>query len=191
MSRTASAVLSCAMICLISSPASRANPPVPGYFFKEWTISKDCSEQHAGPAGHVRTGLKLRIAAASKDADSGSYALEAVDASRLAWPAGWKKVRLEYRPGTRMAGLPADFECIPGQESASPFLAMSNYSQTAEPWYEFEHWYGILLIHDEPHHLLIFPRDLKGASSALIVLQDVEADGTIKLDHNGTIHADE
>ena len=42
-----------------------------------------------------------------------------------------------------MTNVPADFACIPGQPSSSGLLAMSNYTQSAEPYYEYEHWYGI------------------------------------------------
>lgn len=191
MSRSVPSILAFAAVCLSAGATAHADSTIPGYFFKEWSISRDCSEQHAGPAGHVQTGLRFRIAPSTWDAGGQSYALQAIDVDRRIWPGNWKKVRLEYRAGAKMGALPADFECVPGQEASSPFLAMSNYSQTAEPWYEFEHWYGILLIHGEPHHLLIFPRPLEGASSAVVVLQDVDADGTIKLDHNGIIHSED
>ena len=185
MQRKVLSVLASAALLLTLSPASLADPAVPAYFFSTWTISKDCSEQHAGPAGHVQTGLRFSIDAQSTDGLT--FSLNPIDVNRKLWPGSWKKVRLEYRPGVKMTSVPADFECVPGEESASPYLAMSSYSQTAEPSYEFEHWYGILLIHDEPHHVLIFPRDTKGESSALIMIQDVDARDTIKLDHNGII----
>jgi hypothetical protein len=188
MSRTVAALLAFAVMSVVTATAHA--DPIPAYFFKEWSISRDCSEQHAGPAGHVQTGLRFRVARSSLRSDDASYALEVIDQSQKSWPGNWKKVRLEFRDGSTMAALPADFECLPGEETSNPFLAMSNYSQTAEPWYEFEHWYGILLIHGEPHHLLIFPRNVQGESSAVIVLQDVDSGGTIKLDHNGTIHSE-
>ncbi|MGQ0835299.1 MAG: hypothetical protein ACT4O5_10340 [Gammaproteobacteria bacterium] len=191
MSRSVPSMLAFAAVCLSAGATAHADSTIPGYFFKEWIISRDCSEQHAGPAGHVRTGLKFRVAPSSRDADGGSYALEALDVDRRIWPGSWKKVRLEYRAGAKMTTLPADFECVPGQEASSPFLALANYSLNAEPWYEFEHWYGILLVHDEPHHVLIFPRDRKGASSAIIILQDADASGAMKLDHNGSIHSED
>jgi hypothetical protein len=181
-------VLALAASLLTLSPASVADPAVPAYFFETWTISKDCSEQHAGPAGHVQTGLRFTVDRESSDGVS--YRLKPLDVNQRIWPGSWRKVRLEYRAGARMSQVPADFECVPGQASASPFLAMSNYSTTAEPWYEFEHWYGILLIHGEPHHVLVFPRDHKGESSALLMIQDVDSSGTIKLDHNGVIHSE-
>jgi hypothetical protein len=192
MPRFAHAPLSCAVALFAFAPVSQADAQAPAYFFKAWTISRDCSEQHAGPAGHVRKGLKFRIAARSRDADSGDYALEVIDGDTvLGWPAGWSKVRLSYRAGAKMTTVPADYECVPGQESTSPFLALSDYAVTEEPWNEFEHWYGELLIHGEPHHVLIFPRDVKGPSSALVMIQDLDAGDRMQLDHNGLIHADE
>jgi hypothetical protein len=189
MSRTVQSILAFAVVCLSSAMAHADS--IPDYFFKDWSITKDCSEQHAGPAGHVQTGLRFRIERSSVSADATSYALKALDVDRKVWPGNWKKVQLAYRAGAKMTTLPADFECVPGQESSNPFLAMANFSQTAEPWYEYEHWYGILLIHDEPHHLLIFPRDLEGESSAVILVQDADSSGTIKLDHNGLIHSED
>lgn len=186
MSRTTSALLAVAAVCLTASPAGHANPP--GYFFKEWTISKDCSEQHAGPSGHVQTGLKFRIRPAKS---AGGWRLEAIDADQLYWAGGWRSLKLEYRPGVKMGKLPADFECVPGAAASSPFLAMTNYSQTAEPWYEYEHWYALLAVHGEPHHVLIFPRDVEGTSSAIILIQDADASDSIKLDHNGVIHSED
>jgi hypothetical protein len=188
MQRNVLSVLALAASLLTLSPATLADPAIPGYFFSTWTISKDCSEQHAGPTGHVETGLRFSVDPES--ADGASFRLTPIDVNQKLWPGNWKKVRLEYRAGTKMQSIPADFECVPGQAFASPFLAMSNYSQTAEPWYEFEHWYGILLIHGEPHHVLIFPRERKGLSSALVMIQDADSSGTIKLDHNGIIHSD-
>jgi hypothetical protein len=194
MQRNVLSVLAFAASLLTLSPATLADPAIPAYFFSTWTISKDCSEQHAGPAGHVQTGLRFKINGDS--ADDTTFALKPLEASaadtttQRSWPVGWSKVRLQYRPGAKMTHVPADFECVPGEEYASPYLALSNYSQTAEPWFEFEHWYGLLLIHGEPHHVLIFPRDSKGASSALVMIQDADASGTIQLDHNGIIHVE-
>lgn len=188
MQRNVLSVLAVAAFLLTLSPATLADPAIPDYFFSTWTISKDCSEQHAGPTGHVQKGLRFGIDARSNDGLS--FALNPIDVNRKLWPGDWKKVRLEYRAGAKMTSIPADFECVPGQESASPYLAMSSFAQTAEPSYEFEHWYGILLIHDEPHHVLIFPRNVKGESSALIMIQDVDSGDTIKLDHNGIIHTE-
>lgn len=188
MQRNVLSVLASAAFLLTLSPATFADPAIPAYFFSTWTISKDCSEQHAGPTGHVQIGLRFSVEAESTDGLT--FGLKPLDVNRKLWPGNWKKVRLEYRAGAKMTRVPADFECVPGQESASPYLAMSNYSQTAEPSYEFEHWYGILLIHEEPHHVLIFPREQQGQSSALVMIQDVDSGDQIKLDHNGIIHSE-
>jgi hypothetical protein len=188
MQRNVLSVLAFAASLLPLSSATLADPAVPAYFFSTWTISRDCSEQHAGPAGHVQTGLRFSVEAASSDGLT--FGLQPIDVDRKLWPGNWKKVRLQYRAGAKMTSIPADFECVPGQESASPYLALSNYSQAPEPSYEFEHWYGILLIHDEPHHVLIFPREHQGESSALMMIQDLDARDSIQLDHNGIIHSE-
>jgi hypothetical protein len=52
---------------------------------------------------------------------------------------------------------------------------MSNFTQSAEPYYEYEHWYALGTLHGEPHHFLIFPRNVSGADSAIIVLLDAGA----------------
>jgi len=177
--------------CLIGGFA--AAPPahagtIPDYFFKEWTVSKNCTEQHAGLAARVATGLKFSISRDSA-AQDGSYVFQAEDVGQQRWAANWNGIRLEYRAGTKMTTIPADFECIPGQEASSPFLAMSGYAQAAEPYYEQQHWYGIATIHGQMEHVLIFPRDTTGAASAIIVLQSVNSPGTVKLDDDGVIHS--
>jgi hypothetical protein len=188
MQRNVLSVLAFAASLLTLSPATLADPAIPAYFFSTWTISKDCSEQHAGPKGHVQTGHRFKI---DRESDDGlTFQLKPIDVNQKIWTAAWKKVRLEYRPGPKMTTIPADFECVPGQESASPYLAIENYSQTAEPFYEFEHWYGVLPIHGEPHHVLIFPREQPGKSSALIMIQDLASGDSIDLDHNGIIHSE-
>jgi hypothetical protein len=88
-----------------------------------------------------------------------------------------------------MTTLPADFECIPGQEATSPFLAMSNYAQATEPYYEQAHWYGLARIHGQLEHVLIFPRSSTQGPSAVIVLQSVNASNAVELDDNGIINA--
>jgi hypothetical protein len=87
-----------------------------------------------------------------------------------------------------MTTVPADFECIPGAEASSPFLAMSGFAQATEPYYEQEHWYALARIHGQLEHVLIFPRDVRGPASAIIVLQSVNSPGTVQLDDNGVIH---
>src|SRR5262249_59777796 len=122
---------------------------------------KDGVGPQAGRAAGGRAGLKLKIAA-GKD---GGYVFVAEDAGQSRWAANWNGLQLAYRAGTKMTSLPADFECIPGAESTSPFLAMSGFAQSAEPFYEQEHWYGLAKIHGQLEHVLIFPRDTPGAAS--------------------------
>ena len=175
----------CLVAALASVPARAAT--IPAYFFKEWTVSKNCTEQHAGLAARVASGLKFKISADNQAAD-GSYVFEAQDTGQTHWARNWNGMKLQYRAGTEMTTLPADFECIPGQEASSPFLAMSNYTQSAEPYYAQAHWYGIAKIHGQLEHVLIFPRNTTQSPSAVIVMQSVNAPGTMQLDDNGVIH---
>ena len=176
----------CLVAALAAAPA-RAADTIPGFFFKEWTVSKNCTEQHAGLAARVSAGLKLKISADSQAAD-GSYVVEAEDVGQNHWARNWNGLKLQYRPGTAIQTLPADFECIPGQEASSPFLAMSNYAQTSEPYYAQAHWYGLTKIHGQLEHVLIFPRNSTTGPGAVIVMQSVNAPGTVQLDDNGVIH---
>jgi hypothetical protein len=178
-----------AVQCLVAAFAAvpaRADT-IPAYFFAEWTVSKNCTEQHAGLAARVQSGLKLKISADSLTAD-GSYVVEAENTGSLRWAANWNGIKLQYRPGTSMSTLPADFECIPGQEATSPFLAMSNYAQATEPYYEQAHWYGIPKIHGQLEHVLVFPRNTSTGPRAVVVLQSVTAPGSVQLDDNGVLH---
>jgi hypothetical protein len=160
---------------------------IPGYFFKEWTVAKNCTEQHAGLAARAEAGLKFQI---TRDpSQEGDYVFQAVDNAQSKWAANWNGMKLEYRPGSKLTTVPADFECIPGQESSSPFLAMSGFAQASEPYFEPEHWYGIATIHGQMEHVLIFPRDSSTGPTAIIVMQSVNAPGTVKLDEDGVIHA--
>jgi len=168
------------------APASAANG-VPSYFFKEWTVTKNCVEAHAGLAARVQAGLKFKVAQDSASAD-GSYVFTAEDGGSNHWAANWNGLKLVYRPGTQMSSLPADFECVPGAESSSPFLAMSGFAQTAEPYYEQEHWYGLAKIHGQLEHVLIFPRNTSGAASVVIMLQSVNSPSTVQLDDDGILH---
>ncbi len=190
MSRKASLSLAlAAQICIAglatNSPA-RAAAAIPDYFFKEWTVTKNCTEAHAGLAARVQAGLKFKIA--QQGSSDGSYVFVAEDAGQSRWAANWNGLQLTYRQGTQMTSLPADFECIPGAESSSPFLAMSGFAQSAEPYYEQEHWYGLAKIHGQLEHVLIFPRNTTGAASAVIVLQSVNSPGSVQLDDDGVIH---
>lgn len=182
---TTAITASCLVAAFAGAPA-RAQT-IPDHFFREWTVAKNCTEQHGGLAARVQTGLKFRISRDSQAAD-GSYVFEAEDLAPQRWAANWNGMKLQYRAGTDMKTVPADFECIPGQEATSPFLAMSNYAQTSEPYYEQAHWYGIAKIRGQLEHVLIFPRNAAGGPSAVIVMQSVYAPGTVQLDENGVIH---
>ncbi|HEY6484152.1 MAG TPA: hypothetical protein VIY54_11575 [Steroidobacteraceae bacterium] len=191
LSRKATLAASIAAQCWIGlSAASPAHAgSIPNYFFKQWTVTKNCTEQHAGLAARVPAGLKFRISASP--AADGSYVFQAEDGAQQQWAANWNGMKLQYRAGTKMTAVPADFECIPGQESSSPFLAMSGYAQAAEPYYEQQHWYGLAKIAGQWEHVLIFPRDMQGPSSAIIVMQSVNAPATVQLDDDGVIHSED
>ena len=176
----------CLIATLAGAPAQAANA-IPGYFFKEWTVAKNCTEQHAGLAARVATGLKFKITADNVDAE-GAFVFQAEDVGDNHWAANWNGMKLQYRPGSDIQTLPADFECIPGQEASSPFLAMSDYAQAAEPYYEQAHWYGITRIQGQLEHVLIFPRNSSTGPAAVIVMQSVAAPGAVRLDDNGVIH---
>jgi hypothetical protein len=175
-------------ITAIQSVAQAQSAAVPAYFFKQWSVQSNCAEQGADPTAHTQVGLQYVIAPASVSADGLSFSFEAINSDTQSWPDGWADLTLQYRAGTQMTSIPADFACIPGAAASSSLLAMSNYTQSAEPYYEYEHWYGLGTIHGEPHHVLIFPRDVDGTDSAVIVLLDAGTDGTVQLDQDGTIH---
>jgi hypothetical protein len=170
---------------LAATPAQAAR--IPDYFFKEWTVSKNCTEQHAGLAAQADVGLRFRIA--RQISDDGSYVFQAIDNATSKWATNWNGVRLQYRPGTKLTSVPADFECIPGQEASSPFLAMSGFAQASEPYYEPAHFYGVAKIRGELEHILIFPLDSSAGPGAIIVIQSVNAQGSVQLDQDGVIHA--
>jgi len=180
-----------AMQCLLGGLAAapaRAGD-IPDNFFMEWTVSKNCTEQHAGLAAHVASGLRFKISRDALAAD-GSYVFQAENTGKQHWNAGWDGIKLQYRPGTAMKTLPADFECIPGQEASSSFLAMSNYAVATEPQYEQGHWYALARIHGQLEHILIFPSSSASGPKAVIVMQSVTASNSIQLDDNGVIHLD-
>lgn len=187
-------ILSIAASCLTmaittSAPAQTASQ-IPDYFFSEWRITRDCTEAHATTTGHTTPGLKLRVARKSASPDGLSYRLEVLNERNKTWRAGWSNIRLEYRAGTPMRVQPADFTCIPGEEASSPFLAMGGYAISAEPYYEYEHWYGRATIHGQLHHVLIFPR-AGSTEGPVIVLHDAENATGISLDHDGIIHTEQ
>jgi hypothetical protein len=184
-SRAVPLVLFSAALCAMSAlqPRTASAETVPSYFFNSWTVNRDCTEAHAGTtSGHTIPGLKFQARAGA----DGSYTLVPADTSAGRWSRGWRNVKLEYRAGAPMAAIPADMECVPGQEASSSFLAQSGFSVSAEPYYPFEHWYGQVTIHGEKHHLLIFPRNVQQGSAA-VVLIDVDGAGNLQLDDNGTI----
>ncbi len=173
-----------------SAPAQAAD--IPQYFFSQWTVTANCAEAHAGPAARVQPGLQFKIASDAANAD-GTYTLQAINAAGQKWATEWSGVKLEYRPGTQMTTVPADFTCVAGSEAsstaASPFLAMSGYVQTAEPQYAQQHWYGLARIHGQLEHVLIFPRPTKGDNSAIIVLQSASSRSNVVLDDNGVVNS--
>jgi hypothetical protein len=187
---TAFAATQCLIVGLAASAPARA-AEIPSYFFSQWTVTANCAEAHAGPAAHVQAGLQFKIA--SQPAADGTYTLQTINAAGQQWASAWSGVKLEYRAGTAMAAVPADFECLAGSEaasaSASPFLAMSGYVQTAEPYYAQQHWYGLVKVHGQLEHVLIFPRNATGDKSAIIVLQSASAGSNISLDDNGVINS--
>jgi len=189
-SLTAFAATQCLVVGLAATAPVRA-ASIPQYFFSQWTVTSNCTEASAGPAARVQTGLQFKVAA--KPAADGSYTLQTVNAAGKQWASAWNGLKLEYRPGTKMTTIPADFECVAGAESASasasPLLAMSGYVQTAEPQYTEEHLYGIAKINGQLEHVLIFPRDTSsGGTSVVVVLESASSGAAITLDDNGVIH---
>jgi hypothetical protein len=162
---------------------------VPAYFFSQWTVQSNCIEQGFDPAEQTQVGLQFSLSPASLMADGLSYSFQPINSATQSWPDGWSELTVQYRPGIQMTNIPADFVCIPGAPSSSGLLAMSNYTQSAEPYYEYEHWYGLGTLHGEPHHFLIFPRNVVGSDSAIIVLLDAGADSNVQLDQDGSIHS--
>jgi hypothetical protein len=189
ISVTAFAAAQCVIASLIAVTPARA-AAIPNYFCSQLIVTANCTEAQAVPAARVQSGLQFKISQSSAAAD-GTYTLQTFNTTAKQWSSEWNAIKLEYRPGTRMTTVPADFTCVAGSESAStsssPFLAMSGYVQTAEPQYAQEHWYGLAKIHGQLEHVLIFPRPAKGDSSAIIVLQSASANSNVVLDDNGVI----
>ena len=185
-----SAIAAFLSVSAIQSVAQAQTTAVPAYFFKQWTVQSNCIEQGYSPAEQTHVGLTFVISSTALSADGLSYAFQPINNTVHSWPDGWAQLALQYRPGIPMTDIPADFACIPGQPSSSALLAMSNFTQSAEPYYEYEHWYSLGTLHGEPHHFLIFPRNVNGADSAIIVLLDAGASGSVQLDQDGTIHSE-
>lgn len=162
---------------------------IPAYFFQQWTVQSNCIEQGFDPAEQTQVGLQYVISPASLAADGVSYAFQPLNNATQTWPDGWSQLLLQYRAGTQMTGVPADFACVPGEPS-SALLVNSNFTQSAEPYFEYEHWYGLGTLHGEPHHFLIFPRNVAGTDSSVIILLDAGTNGTMQLDQNGSIHGE-
>jgi hypothetical protein len=192
MLRIGALLLSISAAFVVAAPSSvkAQTTAVPGYFFSQWTVQSNCIEQGFDPAEQTQVGLQFSISPASLSADGLSYGFQPINSATQVWPNGWSELTLQYRPGVQMTNVPADFVCIPGQPSSSGLLAMSSYTQSTEPYYEYEHWYALGTLHGEPHHFLIFPRNVVGTDSAIIILLDAGANGNVQLDQNGSIHTE-
>lgn len=190
LSLTTFAATQCLIFGLAATAPARA-AEIPSYFFSQWTVTSNCTEANAGPAARVQPGLQFKIAPNS--GAGGSYTLQTINSAGQQWATEWNGVKLVYRAGSKMTVVPADFACVAGSEqssaSSSPLLAMSSYVQTAEPQYEHQHWYGLAKIHGQLEHVLIFPRDAQGETSAIIVLESASTSTTLDLDDNGVINA--
>ena len=192
ISLTVFAAAQCVFAALVATTPAQAADTVPSYFFNQWTVKSNCTEANAGPAARVQAGLKFSVSAASTN---GTYTLKTTNSGGKQWASAWNGIKLQYRAGTKMTTVPADFECVAGAEanatSSSPLLAMSGYVQTVEPQYSYEHFYGLVTIHGQPEHVLIFPRDASaGGASAIVVLESATNASTVNLDDNGVISTD-
>jgi hypothetical protein len=177
------------LIPITQSAVLAQTASIPAYFFKQWTVQSNCIQQGFDPAEQTQVGLQYLISPASVSADGSSYGFRALSNANQAWPDGWSELALQYRAGIPMTTIPADFACVPGQPT-SALLSNSNFTQSAEPYYEYEHWYALGSLHGEPHHFLIFPRNVNGADSAIIILLDAGTSGDVVLDQNGSIHGE-
>ena len=191
-SLTVFAATQCLIASLAASAPARADQAIPSYFFSQWTVTSNCTEANAGAAARVQTGLQFKIA--NTPSANGTYALQAVNNSGQTWSTGWTGLQLQYRAGTVLSSIPADFECVAGAEtssaSASTLLAMSGYVQTAEPQYAQQHWYGLAKIHGQYEHVLIFPLAANtGGATAIVVLESASSASNVVLDDGGVIHA--
>jgi hypothetical protein len=177
------------LIPITQSAVLAQNASVPAYFFNQWTVQSNCIQQGFDPAEQTQVGLQYLISPASVSADGSSYGFQPINTANQAWPDGWSELALQYRAGIPMTAIPADFACVPGQPT-SALLTNSNFTQSAEPYYEYEHWYALGSLHGEPHHFLIFPRNVSGADSSIIILLDAGTSGAVVLDQNGSIHTE-
>lgn len=192
ISLTVFAAAQCVFAALVASAPAQAADSIPSYFFSQWTVKSNCTEANAGPAARVQAGLKFSI---SNDSTNGIYTLKTSNTSGKQWASEWNGLKLQFRAGTKMTTVPADFECVAGAEAASAssssLLAMSGYVQTVEPQYSYEHFYGLVTIHGQPEHVLIFPRDASaGGAPAIVVLESASTSSTVNLDEGGVISTD-
>jgi hypothetical protein len=174
------------MASIQTKSEAQTSSGIPDYFFSTYTVSRDCTEAHAGSSHHAFPGSQFKVSRSSSDGGL-TYTLQAIDRPGLRWSKGWKDVKLEYRAGARMQSIPADFQCVPGEEESQPFLAQSGFAVSGEPNYPYERWYGTVKIHGQLHHLLIFPRNANGPDSAAVLLIDTDAAGNLQLDTEGVI----
>jgi hypothetical protein len=192
LSLTAFAATQCIFAALAASAPAHAADSIPQYFLNQWTVKSNCTEASAGPATRVEAGLQFKISGKSAD---GTYTLQTINSNGQQWNSEWSGIKLQYRAGTKMTTVPADFTCVAGDEAnsaaTSPLLAMSGYVQTAEPQYEQEHLYGLAKIGGQLEHVLIFPRDSKGSTSVVIVLESASSRNNVTLDENGVITGDD
>jgi hypothetical protein len=188
MLRIGAFFLSLLSLGLLISPATAQTSNIPAYFFQQATVTKNCIQAGFNPSEQTSPGLRFVISPASVSPDGTSYGFTPVNSANQTWPDGWVELALQYRAGIAMTSVPADFACVPGEPASSALLAMSNFTQSGEPYYPYEHWYALGTIAGEPHHFLIFPRNVVGADSAIIVLLDAGTDGSVVLDQDGTIH---
>jgi len=192
LSLTTFAATQCVFAALLTATPVHAADSIPQYFFNQWTVKANCAEASAGPATRVQTGLQFKVSPESTD---GTYTLKAINSSGKQWARDWNGIKLEYRAGTKMTTIPADFWCVAGSEASStatsPLLAMSGYVQTAEPQYEQEHLYGLAKIGGQLEHVLIFPSATTGSHSVVIVLESASSGNNVALDDNGVITGDE
>ena len=191
ISLTVFAAAQCVFAALVATAPAQAADSFPSYFFSQWTVKSNCTEANAGPAARVQPGLKFNI---SRDSTNGIYTLKTTNNGGKQWAREWNGLKLQFRAGSKMTTVPADFECVAGAEAASAssssLLAMSGYVQTVEPQYSYEHFYGLVTIHGQPEHVLIFPRDASaGGAPAIIVLESATTDSTVNLDDGGVISA--
>ena len=192
ISLTVFAAAQCVFAALVASAPAQAADSIPSYFFSQWTVKSNCTEANAGPAARVQAGLKFSI---SNDSTNGIYTLKTINTGGSQWASEWNGMKLQFRAGTKMTTVPADFECVAGAEAASAssssLLAMSGYVQTVEPQYAYEHFYGLVTIHGQPEHVLIFPRDASaGGAPAIVVLESASTSSTVNLDEGGVISTD-